>query len=111
LSWPLWSGKIALLQIVILDIMEQSLKVKTAKLTPELVEGLKKYFHAIKATEITISFSTPKRKSRRKETQEETNARIEQSVKDMENGDFISFTAEEFLQMSRVLKTIKTIKE
>ncbi len=81
--------------------MEQSITIKTADLKPSLVEGLKKYFNAINAKEITISFSTPKKKSLREETQDETNARIEISIKNMETEN-ISFTGEEFTQLSNL---------
>gem|GEM_PF-6753446 len=60
--------------------MEQSIKLKTDELNPTLVEGLKKYFKAIKAKEITISFSTPSKKFLRHESQAEANARIEKII-------------------------------
>jgi hypothetical protein len=87
--------------------MEQSIKIKTNELKPSLIEGLKKYFNAINATEITISFSTPKKKALRDETQDETNARIEKAIKSMEKGNNISFTGEEFKQLSKVLSGIR----
>jgi len=87
--------------------MEHSLRIKADELSLSLIEGLKKHFKAINAKEITISFSTPKKKYLYQETQEEARARIEQSVKDMENGDFVFFTGEEFEQMSKALSTIK----
>ena len=87
--------------------MEQSFRIKTDELKPSLIEGLKKYFQAINAKEITISFSTPKKKSLREETQDEANARIEKSIKNMEKENYLSFTGEEFLQLSKVLSGIR----
>ena len=84
------------------NVMEQSIKIKTDDLQPSLVEGLRKY-----AREITISFSTPKKKVLRVETSEEVRARIEKSIKNMEKGDFVSFTGEEFNQLSQVLSGIR----
>ncbi|MCD6010573.1 MAG: hypothetical protein K0Q79_435 [Flavipsychrobacter sp.] len=87
--------------------MEQSIKIRTDELKPSLVEGLKKYFQSINAKEITISFSTPKKKSLREETPEEVKMKIEKSIKSMEKGNFVSFTGEEFQQLSKVLTAIK----
>ena len=93
--------------------MEQSLRIKADELSLPLIEGLKKYFHAINAKEITISFSTPKSVSTQKkkylyeETQEEANARIEKSLDNMDKESFISFTGEEFLQLSKALSNMK----
>lgn len=87
--------------------MEQSITIKTDELQPSLVEGLKKYFHSINAKEITISFSTPKKKSLREETPDEVKTRIERSIKNMDKGNYVSFTGDEFKQLSRVLSAIK----
>ena len=87
--------------------MEQSIKIKTEELKPSLIAGLKKYFQAVNAKEITISFSTPKKKSLRDETPEEVKARVEKSIKNMEKGNLVSFTGEEFLQLSKVLSDIR----
>jgi hypothetical protein len=87
--------------------MEQSITIKTDQLQPSLVEGLKKYFQSINAKEITISFSTPKKKILREETPDEVKARIERSIKNMDKGSFVSFTGDEFKQLSRVLSAIK----
>ena len=93
--------------------MEQSITVKTDELNLPLIEGLKKLFHAIDAKEVTISFSTPKKKAPSKkkylyeETQEEARARIEAAINDTDPNNFISFTGEEFLAMSKALSTIK----
>ncbi len=88
--------------------MEQSIKLKTDELNPTLIEGLKKYFKAIKTKEITISFSAPAKKILRKETQAETNARIEKIIADAENGKakWVSFTGEEFEELSKALSKI-----
>ena len=83
--------------------MEQSIKIKINELQPSLVEGLRKYFQAINAKEITISFSTPKKKSLREETPTEVKERLEKSIKNMEKGNHISFTGEEFMQLSKIL--------
>jgi hypothetical protein len=87
--------------------MEQSITIRTDELQPSLVEGLKKYFHSINAKEITISFSTPKKKSLREETSEEVKLRIGKSIKNMEKGNYVSFTGEEFRKLSKVLSSIK----
>lgn len=88
--------------------MEQSIKLKTDELNPTLVEGLKKYFKAIKAKEITISFSTPSKKFLRHESQAEANARIEKIIADAESGKvkWVSFTGEEFEELSKALSKI-----
>ena len=41
--------------------MEQSFTIKIEELKPALVEGMKKYFSAVNAKEITISFDIPKK--------------------------------------------------
>ncbi len=87
--------------------MEQSITIKTDELQPSLITGLKKYFQALNAKEITISFSTPKRKSLREETKDEVKERIERSIKNMEKGNFVSFTGEEFQQLSKVLSAVR----
>jgi hypothetical protein len=87
--------------------MEQSITIKTDELQPSLIEGLKKYFQAVNAKEITISFSTPKKKSLREETQEEVNARIEKAIKNMDKGSHTSFTGDEFMQLSKVLTNVR----
>ncbi len=86
--------------------MEQSIKIKTNELQPTLVEGLRKYFQAINAKEITISFSTPKKKSLRDETPEEMKLRIEKAIKNIDKNN-VSFTGSEFIQLSKVLSGIK----
>lgn len=93
--------------VLITEFMEQSIRLKTDELKPSLIEGLKKYFLAINAKEITISFSTPKKDTLRHETQEETNARIERAIKEVEIGNSISFTGEEFKQLSKALLRIR----
>ena len=87
--------------------MEQSIRIKTNELQPSLIEGLKKYFQAINAKEITISFSTPGKRSLRDETPDEVRARIEKSIHDMDKGSYVSFTGEEFSQLSKVLSGIR----
>ena len=87
--------------------MAQSIKIKTAELQPSLIEGLKKYFMSINAKEITISFITPKKKVLREETQDEVKERIEKSIKNMEKGNHVSFTGEEFTQLTKVLSAIR----
>jgi hypothetical protein len=87
--------------------VEQSLRIKVEELNLPLIEGLKKHLKAINAKEITISFSAPKKKYLYNETQEEAGARIKQSINDMDKGDFVFFTGEEFEQMSKALSAIK----
>jgi hypothetical protein len=87
--------------------MEQSIKIKTDDLKPSLLEGLRKYFLAIDATEITISFSTPKKKSLRIETADQVRERVEKAVKNVEDGNVVSFTGDEFLQLSKLMSSIK----
>lgn len=87
--------------------MEQSFTIKTEELKPSLIEGMKKYFSAVNAKEITISFDTPKKTSLRSETQEEANLRIENSIKNLESGNTIAFTGDEFIQMAKLLSNIK----
>ncbi len=86
--------------------MEQSIKIKTNELQPSLVDGLRKYFQAINAKEITISFSTPKKRSLREESPEEMKSRIEKAIKNMEK-DNIAFSGAEFTQLTKVLAGIK----
>lgn len=85
--------------------MEHSIRLKTEELNPALIEGLKKYFKAIKAREFVINFSTPGKKLLRHETQEETNTRIEKAIADANTGkgEWISFSGEEFEQLSNAL--------
>lgn len=87
--------------------MEQSITIKTDELKPSLIEGLKKYFHAINAKEITISFTTPKKKILREETPDEMKERIEKAIKNMDKGNFVSFSGEEFKQLSKILSGIR----
>jgi len=87
--------------------MEQSLKIKTDDLNLPLIEGLKKHFHFINVKELTISFSTPKKKYLRVETREEARTRIEEAINDTNPDNFIFFTGEEFEQMAKALSTIK----
>jgi hypothetical protein len=97
-----------LFSIILLCIfMEQSITIKTDELQPSLIEGLKKYFMAVNAKEITISFSTPKKKSLREESREDAKARIEKSIKSMEKGNSVAFTGEEFQQLSKLLSGIR----
>ena len=87
--------------------MQHSITLKTNEFNPSLFEGLKKYLLAINAKEITINFSAPPQKSLREETNNDVKTRIENAVKNMESGNHISFTGEEFLQLSKLLTTIK----
>lgn len=85
--------------------MEHSIRFKTEELNATLIDGLKKYFKATKTKEVVINFSTPGKKFLRKETQEETNARIEKAISDAETGKgkWISFSGEEFEELSKAL--------
>jgi hypothetical protein len=87
--------------------MEQSIKIKTDDLKPSLLEGLRKYFLAIDATEITISFSTPKKKSLRIENADQARVRLEKAIANVEEGNVVSFTGDEFLQLSKLMSSIK----
>ena len=87
--------------------MEQSFSIKIDDLQPSLIEGLKKYFKAIDAKEITISYSSPKKKNLRDETNLEAKNRIEKAINNIEKGNNISFTGEEFIQLSKVLTSIR----
>ncbi len=85
--------------------MEHSIRLKTEELNATLIDGLKKYFKAMKTKEVVINFSTPGKKFLRNETQEETNARIEKVIADSENGkgELVSFSGEEFTELSKAL--------
>ncbi len=85
--------------------MEHSIRLKTEELNPILIEGLKKYFKAMKTKEVVINFSIPGKKVLRHETQEENNARIEKVISDANagKGEWISFSGEEFEQLSSAL--------
>lgn len=62
---------------------------------------------AIDATGITISFSTPKKKSLRIETADQVRERVEKAVKNVEDGNVVSFNSDEFLQLSKLMSSIK----
>lgn len=89
--------------------MEKSLTISPKDLNANLFEALRKYVSAIDATEVTISFKTPKRATRlREETQEETNKRIEDAAKYFEEGnEGIVFTGDEFNELSNALLKMK----
>jgi hypothetical protein len=87
--------------------MEKSIQLKTNQLTVHLVEGLKKYFESVKTEEVTISFSVPDKTYLRKETQEETNSRIEKAIENIGKGNSVSFSEEEFLALSTAITSIK----
>jgi len=91
--------------------MEHSIRLKTDELNPTLIEGLKKYFKAIKAKEVVINFSTPGKKFLRNETQEEANARIEKTIADAKTGKgkWISFSGEEFEELSKALSKMNEV--
>ena len=87
--------------------MQHSITLKTNEINPSLFEGLKKYFLVIDAKEITINFTAPPKKKLREETNDDVKTRIENAVKNMDDGKNISFTGEEFIQLSKLLTTIK----
>lgn len=87
--------------------MEQSIRIKTEELKPTLIDGLRKYFTAINAEEVIISFSTLKKEFLRHETQEEANNRIENAIREIEGDNGIFFSGEEFEQLSKALQRIK----
>ena len=89
--------------------MEKSLTLSPNELNANLFEALRKYVSGINATEITISFKTPNTALRlRNETQEETNARIEDAIKYFEEGnEGIVFSTDEFKELSNALIKMK----
>ena len=87
--------------------MEKTIQLKTNQLTIPLIEGLRKYFDSVHAEDVVISFSIPNKTYLRKETQEDTNQRIENAVKNMGNENFVSFSEDEFNALSNALLKIK----
>ena len=88
--------------------MEHSLKLAPGELNANLLEALKKYIVGINATELTISFTTPNAPRLRKETQGETNERIDTAVKYFEDGNSgIEFSFDEFKELEKVLLKMK----
>ncbi len=87
--------------------MEQTLRIKTDDLNLSLIEDLKKRFNKINVKEFTISFSTPKKKYLYLETQDEARTRIENEINDTDPDNFISYSGEEFEQLSNVLRTMR----
>ena len=87
--------------------MEKTIQLKTNQLTIPLIEGLRKYFDSVHAEDVVISFSIPNKTYLRKETQEDTNQRIENAVKNMGNESFVSFSEDEFNALSNALLKIK----
>ncbi len=91
--------------------MEHSIRLKTEELNSILIEGLNKYFKAIKTKEVVLSFSSPGKKYLRDETQEETNRRIEAAIADAESGKakWVSFSGEEFEALSKALSKMDDV--
>jgi hypothetical protein len=87
--------------------MEKSIQLNTNQLTAPLVESLKKYFESVKTEEVTISFSVPDKTFLRKETQSETDLRIEKAVENIGKANSISFSEEEFLTLSAAINLLK----
>ena len=89
--------------------MEESITLKVDELNPALIEGLKKYLKALDSKEIIIRFSVPPKKQLRKESQQETNARILKAIKEVEEetAKMIEFTGEEFEQLSFALSKVR----
>ncbi|GAA4469214.1 hypothetical protein GCM10023093_28240 [Nemorincola caseinilytica] len=83
--------------------MKRSIGIKSNEFGNSPVKGQKKNFHPINTKEIHIPFSTSKMEVLREETPEEVKKRIERSMKNMEKGNSVSFSGEEFQQLSKVL--------
>ena len=89
--------------------MEKSITLKPGELNSNLFEALRKLFTSMDASEVTISVKVPnKAASLRKETQDETNQRIEAAAKYFEDGnEGISFSLDEFDELSSALPKFK----
>ena len=89
--------------------MEKSITLKPADLNINLLEGLRKFLEAEKASEITITFKTPNETPRlRVETQAETNQRIDDGIRYFEEGnEGIIFSFDEFNELTNALINMK----
>ena len=77
--------------------MEAVFKIKEAEFNQDDIDRIKHFVQSGDFGEIIISFR-PKKKTNKikKETREEYFAKLQKSLHDVENGNVISFTSEEF---------------
>jgi hypothetical protein len=80
--------------------------IKPAEFDKSLIDIVKRIIKEKNISEITISLNDKKpAKYLRKETQAQTNSRIEKAIKDIESGNanLVSFTGDEFENFSKSL--------
>ncbi len=83
--------------------METVIKIHPSELTGKLLENIQKLIKGKKNAEIVISINDiPKKNYLRKETHEEYFARLNESIKQLEKGNVVTFTAESFDEFSRI---------
>ena len=83
--------------------METIIKIHPDEFTNSLLENIQKMLMGKQDAEITISIQDkPQKKYLRNETRDEYFARLNESIKQLEKGNVISFTAESFEEFSRI---------
>lgn len=84
--------------------METIIKIQPAEFTNKLLENIQKMLKGKKNAEITISIQDKpaRKKYLRQESRDEYFARLNESIKQLEKGNVISFTAESFDEFSRI---------
>ncbi len=83
--------------------METVIKIHPSELTGSLLENIRKFLSGKKDAEITISIhDKPAKSYLREETREQYFARLNESIKQLEKGNVITFTAESFDEFSRI---------
>ena len=83
--------------------METIIKIQPSEFTSKLLENIQKMLKGRKNAEIIISIhDKPSKKYLRDESREEYFARLNESIKQLEKGNVITFTAESFDEFSRI---------
>ncbi len=83
--------------------MDALIEVSSAEFNEDLFKRVKSLLKNIGKGEITIKVNNTSSSILRQETQEQARERIENAINDKDAGNFISYTAEEFLKFSKDL--------
>lgn len=83
--------------------METIIKVNPSELNKSLLDKIKKFIGTGENAEITISINDNVRGNLRSENKEQYFARLDKSIENLEKGNVIRFTANEFKNFSRQL--------
>jgi hypothetical protein len=82
--------------------METIIKVNSSELNKSLLDKIRKFIGNKENAEITISITSAKEHSRN-ETREQYFARLDKSIENLETGNVVSFTTDEFKSFSSKL--------